>query len=314
MGYGGALIWTGLARNLKNKYPAKKIVFVYEKSLRDFIFRKHYPDHIVYKNNKDINCIVDDITWRLKKWAFTSDNVIVVDMRNPACRYHEKDTENRIFYKTGRHAIQIACDVYDIPDAKLQPQICLTDEEIDNANSLLRTHGLSKNQYICIEPHAKEAFTPNKSWFWENWQSLVEIINRYIADNNFSCKVVQVGATTEKVLDGVVDLTGKTTFREAGGILSKALLLISCEGGLAHLARAVKKRNIVLMSSLAPRELFSYPSNVNFYTNIECKNCGLKVPCPINRKCMKAITPEQVFEALKSSLKELLDELSGLQQ
>jgi ADP-heptose:LPS heptosyltransferase len=162
------------------------------------------------------------------------------------------------------------------------------------------------NQYICIEPNAKKEFTPNKAWFWENWQALVEIINRYIVDNDFSCKVVQIGSTTEKVLDGVVDLTGKTTFREVGCILSTALLLISCEGGLAHLARAVKKRSIVLMSSLAPRELFSYPANINFYTDIECKNCGLKVPCPINRKCMKEITIEQVFEAVKTILEEPL--------
>ena len=314
MGYGGALIWTGLARNLKNKYPAQKIVFVYEKSLQDFIFRKHYPDHIVYKNNKDINCMVDDITWRLKKWAFTSDNVIVVDMRNPACRYHEKDTENRIFYKTGRHAIQIACDVYGIPDAKLRPQICLTAEEIDNANSLLRTHGLSKNQYICIEPHAKKGLTSNQAWFWGNWRGLVKLLNKYIADNHLSYKLVQVGVATDKVLNGVIDLTGKTSFKETAEILKNSITFISYMGGLVHLSKAVGKRNIVLLSAWEPLELASYPDDINFYTDIDCKSCGLKIPCPNNRKCMKAITPEQVFEALKSSLKELSDELSGLQQ
>jgi len=48
--------------------------------------------------------------------------------------------------------------------------------------------------------------------------------------------------------------------------------------------------------------LASYPSDINFYTDIDCKNCGLKIPCPINRKCMSAITVEQVFDAVKSVL------------
>lgn len=306
MGYGGALIWTGLAYNLKQRYPDKQVVFVYKKSLRDFILRRPRPDHVVYQNNEDIGCVLDHVTWRLRKRKFHAKGVIVVNMDNPDYHYWEKDTEEKMIYKLGRHAIQIACDVHDISNAQLQPRIKLSEKEISRANRLLKSHDLLSNQYICIEPHAKKEFTPNKAWFWENWRSLVGIINRYIADNNFSCKVVQVGATTEKVLDGVVDLTGKTTFREAGCILSKALLLISCEGGLAHLARAVEKRSIVLMSSLAPRELFSYPANINFYTDIECKNCGLKAPCPIGRKCMEKITAEQVFEAVKTIFEELL--------
>jgi ADP-heptose:LPS heptosyltransferase len=306
MGFGGALIWTGLVRNLKNKYPDKKVIFVYRKSLLNFIFRKRYPDHIIYKNNEDINCAVDDITWHLKKWVFTSDNVIVVDMGNPACCYHEKETKNRIFYKTGGHAIQIACDVYDIPDAELQPKICLTTEEIDNANRLLRAHGLSKNRYICLEPHTKKGFTPNKAWFWENWQNLIELVNKYIADNHLSYKLVQVGVATDKILNGVIDLTGKTSFRETAEILKNSITFIGYMSGLVHLSKAVGKRNIVLISAWEPLELGSYPDDINFYTDIDCKNCGLKVPCPINRKCMEEIAVEQVFEAVKAIFEEIL--------
>jgi heptosyltransferase-1 len=302
VGYGGALIWTGLAYNLKQKYPGKQIIFVYKKSLLDFVLRRPQPDNVVYQNNEDIECVLDHITWGLRRRKFSTKDTIVVNMDNPDYFYWVRDTEEKMIYKSGRHVIQIACDVHNISNAELQPRIKLSDKEIDRANRLLKSHGLLPNQYICIEPNAKEDFTPNKAWFWENWRSLVESINRYVSVNNLSCKVVQVGAVTEKVLDGVVDLTGKTTFREVGYILGKALLLISCEGGLVHLARAVKKISIVLMSSLAPRELFSYPANINFYTDIECKNCGLKVPCPINKKCMRQITVEQVFEAVKSVL------------
>ncbi|MCX6704691.1 MAG: hypothetical protein NTZ07_04610, partial [Candidatus Woesebacteria bacterium] len=87
-----------------------------------------------------------------KKGKFNPQDVIIVDMANPAYFYHERDTAERIFYKTGRHAIQIACDVHNIPNAKLQPRIKLSEKEIDKADRLLKRYSLLPNQYICIEP------------------------------------------------------------------------------------------------------------------------------------------------------------------
>jgi ADP-heptose:LPS heptosyltransferase len=228
-------------------------------------------------------------------------------MDNPDYLYHKDDTGEKIFYKTGKHAIQIACDVHNISNARLQPKIWLSRKEIASANHLLKANGLLKNQYICTEPHAKKGFTPNKAWFWENWQRLVNLTNQYIHDNHIPCKLVQIGVSTNKVLDGVVDLTGKTTFRETAQILKNSITFISYIGGLTHLSKAVGKKNIVLVSAWEPLELASYPGDVNFYTDIECKNCGLKIPCPINRKCMSAITVEQVYEAVKSMLKAFIN-------
>ena len=94
MGLGGALIWTGLAYNLKQRYPDKQIIFVYKRSLRDFVLRKPHPDHLVYKNSKDIGCVLDQIIWRLRKRKFHENDVIVVDMDNPDYLYWERDTES----------------------------------------------------------------------------------------------------------------------------------------------------------------------------------------------------------------------------
>ena len=45
MGFGGALIWTGLAYNLKKRYPDKNVILLYEKSWRDFILLKSPSEH-----------------------------------------------------------------------------------------------------------------------------------------------------------------------------------------------------------------------------------------------------------------------------
>ena len=92
-------------------------------------------------------------------------------------------------------------------------------------------------------------------------------------------------------------ITGKTTFRETAGILENSFTFIAYEGGLIHLARAVEKTCIVLISAVEPEEMMAYPDNINLYSEIDCANCGLKVPCPIERECMKRITTDDVFNS-----------------
>jgi len=306
MGYGGALIWTGLARNLKIHYPEKKIIFLYKKPIRNLLFYKPHSDHIIYKNNSDISLIIDKVSWLFIKHKFNKNEIILVDMDKPSYLYWEKDTKEKIYYKTGAHAIQIACNVHGITNAILQPKIVLTSEEENKVNKLLKTYGLEENKYICIEPHAKISFSPNKAWFWDHWEALVCRINKLIFDRSLDFKIVQIGLKTDKILKGVIDLTGSTSFRETSRIISYSRTFIGCEGGLVHLSQAVCKNSIVLISAMMPKELVAYPKNINFYTDIECKHCGLKIPCPINRKCMQGISVESVFESFK---KLLLSEL-----
>jgi ADP-heptose:LPS heptosyltransferase len=303
MGFGGALIWTGLANNLKIINPDKTIIFIYRKALRQFIFQKPHEDHIIYMNNPDISLIVDNIRWLFIKHRFNKNEIIQVNMNNPAYLYWEKDTKEKITYKTGSHAIQVACNVHGIHNAILQPKIVLTHDEEESVAKLLKSFGLIENKYICIEPHFKTSFSPNKAWFWDRWQNLVDDLKSYIAKNQLDIKIVQIGTRTDKILNGVIDLTGKTSFRQASRVLEQSITFIGYEGGLVHLSQSVRKKSIVLISAMIPKELVAYPENVNFYSNIDCKHCGLKVPCPRNRECMQSITVNDVFESVKGIIK-----------
>jgi hypothetical protein len=53
---------------------------------------------------------------------------------------------------------------------------------------------------------------------------------------------------------------------------------------------------------MMPRELMAYPGNVNFYTEIDCQNCGLTVPCPIGLKCMNSITVDEVYQSIEKEI------------
>lgn len=304
MGLGGGLIWTGLARNLKQRFPSRKIILIYKKS----ILNRSFEEHSVFNNNDDIHLVVDKLKWFFIRRRFNKNEIIIVNMNDPQYIYCEKDTKEKMTYKTGRHAIQIACDVHGITNAVLRPKIILSKEERNNVNALLGSFSLNKLEYICIEPNFKTSFSPNKGWFQDRWQSLVSRLNEYFTGNNSNIKIVQVGPSTDNILSGVINLTDRTSFREAAGILENALTFISYEGGLTHLSQAAGKKGVVLISAMLPRELMAYPANINLYSDLDCKNCGLKVPCPKERECMKMITVDEVFEASKKIMAELRNE------
>lgn len=302
MGYGGTLIWTGLARNLKEAYPDKKIVFIYRKYLKEFLLCKPNDSHDIYKNNPDVFLIIDKLNWIFKKRRLNLSECIIVDMDDPRSHYWRNDSKTKIEFKEGRHAIQFACDPFGIEKATLKPKIVLDDREKKFIDSLLEENGLKEKEFICIEPNANTAFAPNKSWFWDRWQKLSDKIDEYAKSNNLDIKLVQIGAPNSRILNGVVNLTGKTSFLGTARILEKSKFLICYEGGLAHLSKAVNRKNVVLVSAWEPLELMSYPDDENLYTDVDCKNCGLKVPCPFDRKCMSAITVEDVLDVCKKLL------------
>lgn len=294
MGYGGALIWTGLARNLKEKFPEKKVVFVYKRSPK-MLFKKH-PDHIIFQNNPDIEKVLSKLSYfflrplKPKSW-------LVVDMDKKEAAYWKEEgrAENKIFLKdVGKHAIQIACDYFGIGKAKLKPKVVFAGEEIKKAKEILERNHLLEKRFIVIEPNAKEDFSQTKRWPWENWQKLADSLKEK------GISTAQVGVEGSPVLRGVVDLTGQTSFREAVALIAKAKVFVGIEGGLTHGSTAVGTKSVVLISGFVPKDLFSYPQNINIYKGSVCElsPCGLKRDCPYNIKCMVQIGVLEVEKAV----------------
>lgn len=294
MGYGGALIWTGLARNLKKRNPEKKVVLIYKKRLVDYILKRKIPDFVIYKNNKDIDLLVSR-----KKWFFTrkKNEATVVDMSDSRTHYWKNVTDDRIILKRGKHAIEIACEAFGIKNAEIKPRIVLDTAERMNADGVLIGENLADKQYICVEPNSKATFNPNKGWIWEHWQELVDKIKNFFEENNQKVKIVQIGAKGAAVLNNVVDLTGRTSFREVARVLEKSMCFIGCEGGLVHLTNAVGVRSVVLMSTWMPKELFAYPNDEVLYSEKHIHDCGSRKDCSTCRASMEAITVNMAFEA-----------------
>ena len=300
MGYGGALIWTGLTRNLKEKFPAKKIIVIYSFPVKEELKGNKPPDYVIYRNNPDIFLLINRNFWKYLKYLFSKKRFLPINLDRKEAYYWDADRSSleKMMFKTGKHSIGIACEAYGIKEAVLLPRLVLTEREKRRSQKTLKDMGLLSTKYLCVEPNVKNVFGVNKAWFEDRWQLLIDKINQYIQEKHLNLSIVQLGVTSGKKYDGVISLQGMTTFREAGNILKNSIGLISCEGGLVHLSVSMGVKNIVLCSSWVPEELFKYANDVFLYADIECKNCGLRTACPRERECMKRISVDCVYRAV----------------
>ena len=110
-----------------------------------------------------------------------------------------------------------------------------------------------------------------------------------------------MGVSGSKVLDNVIDLTGKTSFRDTAKIIQCASLFLSAEGGLVHAATAVGTKSVVVITGYQSEKMVAYPQNINI--NISTHEvCGLKIKC---KKCEEDAENHDFGEIVKAIKSEL---------
>ncbi len=106
----------------------------------------------------------------------------------------------------------------------------------------------------------------------------------------------------------IFDLTGKCSLLASAAIIKRSRLLLANDSGLMHIAEAVNTPVLALFGSTS-RELGFFPqratSRVLEQQSLDCRPCshlGHRA-CPRGHfRCMKEITPQQVFEEIKRVL------------
>lgn len=97
-------------------------------------------------------------------------------------------------------------------------------------------------------------------------------------------------------------LTGTTSVSEVTAIISVAQVLITNDTGPAHIGAALQTPTIVIFGPTNP--LTTYPLSPNakiIRQPPDCAPCMLR-DCPIDHRCMTAISPEEVFQQATSLL------------
>ncbi|MCF8063552.1 MAG: hypothetical protein K9M82_13630 [Deltaproteobacteria bacterium] len=280
MGLGGYILWTPVAREYYRAFGRR--VYFTNRVFGRLQFPRKVDRSALFTNNP---YIVPD----------GAGEVDELRLDNREANYWNRVTRNRIDYKPGGHAVEIACAAYGIHDPEIRCELFLTEPELQAGRSVLADLG----PYVAVEPHTKDSFTVNKQWGFERWQAVVD---RLRAEG---VSLLQVGEAGKQILEGVKDATGRFGIRETGAVLRQASLLLTPEGGLMHLANAVGTRCVVVYGGYVSPGLTGYPENINLYASVDCAPCGLRRACLHERRiCMDRITVDQVVDGALQLLKE----------
>ncbi len=95
---------------------------------------------------------------------------------------------------------------------------------------------------------------------------------------------------------GIVNLAGRTTLEEALDHVAHADLVVSNDSGLAHAARALGRRTLVLFGPTDPVRTAPRGAEI-LSANASCAPCNLRT-CPIDHRCMTGIAVEVVLERI----------------
>jgi lipopolysaccharide heptosyltransferase II len=115
----------------------------------------------------------------------------------------------------------------------------------------------------------------------------------------------KLAAEVEAVWDGqLINLVGKTTLREAIGIIHRAKIAIGPDTGLMHIAAALRTPVVSLWGATSPQRTGPYGfSELVVQGKAPCVPCHSR-RCPIGRLCMQSITVDQIGAKIRVALDE----------
>jgi len=187
------------------------------------------------------------------------------------------------------------------PDASIQ----ISEHRRDEARSLLRSHGIGEeNSIVAICPGSINSRA--KRWPAEAYAALAD---RLIESRR---QVLLIGSQEEvevsrdvmsRMRQRPVVLTGKTSLDEITAVLATVDLIVTNDTGPAHIGAALGRPTIVIFGPTNPLTTRPFSPEAEILRHPpECAPCMLR-DCPIDHRCMTAITVDEVFERSHALLK-----------
>jgi ADP-heptose:LPS heptosyltransferase len=290
MGLGGYLAWTAVAREIRKKYGNNIRLMPVEQYGSFFKFIEE-DINIFDRNN--------DFCTNYKQGAINSDwRILPLALNNPNANYCKKDTPEKAFHRTDKHIIEQSCEIYDIHNPELRCYLKPNASDWWFKERIEEWFGISRNEdlpaFITIEPNSKTNYTPNRAYPFKKWQNIVNALKDKIS-------FVQVGVKGSRVLENVIDWTGKTSFKNTAAMIGYSKLFLSAEGGLVHAATAFDTKSLVIITGYQAKKMVAYPQNIN--VNIASHGpCGLKIECQECKKDAENHNWENIVSLIEDEL------------
>lgn len=145
----------------------------------------------------------------------------------------------------------------------------------------------------------------SKQWFPHQMAECAELLRMH-----YQLDTVLLGGQEDRGLaqqaaaqiDGVLNLVGRTSLREAIGIIEKAKVAIGPDTGLMHIAAAVRTPIVSLWGATDPKRTGPHGfGDLVIQGRAHCVPCRRR-QCPIGRICMQSITIEEIAPKIELAL------------
>ncbi len=215
---------------------------------------------------------------------------------------YPKEIETQHLVKT----YKMLLEPLGIPLSESDPKLFITDEERKSAQELLKQQGLSFGDILVgINPGA--AFGTAKCWLPERFQEVTKKLLTYP-----NVKIVYFGDPAGAPLvnmicqdfpEQVINLAGKTNLRQLMALIQLCQIFLTNDSGPMHIAAALGTPLLALFGSTSDVKTGPYKIGKVIHKHVECSPCYKRV-CPIDFKCMRAISAEEVFNDLKNLIEK----------
>ncbi len=301
MGFGDYLMLTALADNAcKNN---KKISFYYLTSKKSKVQKKNYARIELLHDNPDIAEILIESRTRfflrkIIRFIKGDKDYVYFPLRRFTQAYMKPLPGHKYRFTLKNkdlHAVEAFCKMINIKAHSVKPKVFLTEKEQAKAKAILEENGIKPKSYIIVETSTLlEKST--KQWSLGNWKKLLTVIQEHYPD----LQIVQI-SPGQKHFGKVIDISGKTSFRESLQFVKNAAAVITTEGALMHSAAIYDTPCLVIISKCMAPKVTAYPGQTRLFYDkkLDCAKCGFFADCPKNNICMNNISPERVFESFK---------------
>ncbi len=314
--FGDVLLNTGYLPYLKRKFPDATI---------DYLIRKPYD--IVLEDNENVNKLitfkkVNGINYFFQRISIISrvrkENYdLVIDQLKGSgsaiitffsgAKYRLGYRENNLSFAYNilatkgplRYYAAMKFDLLKpigILEESFQLHYKIKDESIKYIDEWLSSKNLNKEKIICVAPGSP---IKNKKWYYKNY---AEVCDKII--NELGYKIVLMGAPYEandiknvkKEMKNDAFTSPKTTYNEAGALITKADLLLCNDGGLNHLSVAMNTTSLALFGNTSHKKWSASELDNHFYL----RNIGFDYSN--DKNITFGITVDEVFDKVKEIL------------
>ena len=149
--------------------------------------------------------------------------------------------------------------------------------------------------HLAVVRRSSRNRTPNKNWPDAYWDILISRLRE-------RATVIELGEasdTDSPVAEAnYIDLRGRTSLDGLVAAIAAADLYVGPSSGPSHIAAAAGTPEVVIYGGFEPAPYTPYPTRIALTSHPPCSPCWLQTPCPYDRKCLSAISPATVEDAV----------------